>query len=298
MEKRSFFGFILIFLFFTLSSFGLVWAQERYVVKPGDSLYHISNRFGVSMEAIKEANGLKGPLIKPKQVLLIPTSRVEYLRGLSEETLSYTVKPGDSLYQISKSTGCSIDEIKRLNHLQSVHLKIGQTLLLPKRVIPMEEEMEEWGDGGEVHESIEPNERVIESNGRWNGPEERNLFIRVVKSFLGIPYRLGGSTIRGIDCSAFVKKIYEIFNISLPRTAKEQLRIGKKVEREELAEGDLVFFKTRRPHAPHVGIYIGNNEFIHASSRGKEVRIDRLDTPYFHTRFLRGVRIKEMEGDS
>jgi LysM repeat protein len=298
MEKRSFFGFILIFLFFTLSSFGLVWAQERYVVKPGDSLYHISNRFGVSMETIKEANGLKGPLIKPKQVLLIPTSRVEYLRGLSEETLSYTVKPGDSLYQISKSTGCSIDEIKRLNHLQSVHLKIGQTLLLPKRVIPMEEEMEEWGDGGEVHESIEPNERVIESNGRWNGPEERNLFIRVVKSFLGIPYRLGGSTIRGIDCSAFVKKIYEIFNISLPRTAKEQLRIGKKVEREELAEGDLVFFKTRRPHAPHVGIYIGNNEFIHASSRGKEVRIDRLDTPYFHTRFLRGVRIKEMEGDS
>ncbi len=298
MEKRSFLGFILIFLFFTLSSFDLIWAQEHYVVKPGDSLYHISNHFGVSIEAIKEANGLKGPLIKPNQVLLIPTLRVEYLRDLSEETLSYTVKPGDSLYQISKRMGCSIDEIKRLNHLQSVHLKIGQTLLLPKRVIPMEEEMEELGDGGEVHESIGESETVMKSNGRWNGPEERGLFIRVVKSFLGIPYRLGGSTIRGIDCSAFVKKIYEIFNISLPRTAKEQLRIGKKVEREELAEGDLVFFKTRRPHAPHVGIYIGNNEFIHASSRGKEVRIDRLDTPYFHTRFLKGVRIKEMEGDS
>lgn len=293
MERRNFLGFILTFLFLTLSSFGLVWAQGRYTVKPGDSLYHISKRFGVSIEAIKEANGLKGPLIKPNQVLLIPT-----LRDVSEETLSYTVKPGDSLYQISKSTGCSIDEIKRFNRLQSLHLKIGQTLLLPKRVIPMEEEMEELGDGGEVHESIEPSETVIESNGRWSGPEERNLFIRVVKSFLGIPYRLGGSTIRGIDCSAFVKKIYEIFNISLPRTAKEQLRIGKRVEREELAEGDLVFFKTRRPHDPHVGIYIGNNEFIHASSRGKEVRIDRLDTPYFHTRFLKGVRIKEMEGDS
>ncbi len=298
MERRNFLGFILTFLFLTLSSFGLVWAQERYTVKPGDSLYHISKRFGVSIEAIKEANGLKGPLIKPNQVLLIPTLRVEYVRDVSEETLSYTVKPGDSLYQISKRMGCSIDEIKRLNRLHSLHLKIGQTLLLPKRVIPMEEEMEELGDGGEVHQSIEPSETVIESNGRWNGPEERNLFIRVVKSFLGIPYRLGGSTIRGIDCSAFVKKIYEIFNISLPRTAKEQLRIGKRVEREELAEGDLVFFKTRRPHDPHVGIYIGNNEFIHASSRGKEVRIDRLDTPYFHTRFLKGVRIKEMEGDS
>lgn len=298
MGRRDFFGVVLLFLFFTFSSIGWVWAEERYLVKPGDSLYRISKSFGVSIESIKEANGLKTHLIKPNQILLIPLPKRDCSSSFSEETISYTVQPGESLYQISKKMGCSIDEIKRINRLQSAHIKTGQILLLPKKAFPMEEEVEELGDGGVTQEALVPNETVAESNGKWNSPEERSLFIRVVKSFLGIPYRLGGSTIRGIDCSAFVKKIYEIFNITLPRTAKEQLRIGKKVEREELEEGDLVFFKTRRTNDPHVGIYIGNNEFIHASSRSKEVRIDRLDTPYFHTRFIKGVRIKEMEGDS
>lgn len=298
MGRRDFLEIILFFLFFTLFSIGWVWAEEEYVVKPGDSLYHISKRFGVSIESIKEANRLKNHLIKPKQVLLIPSQRSESSDNFSGDMISYIVQPGDSLYKISKRMGCSIDEIKRINPLQSDHLKPGQVLLLPQNTTPMEEEVEEIGDGEMVQESLGLTEMRGKSNGRWNGPEERGLFIRVVKSFVGIPYRLGGSTIRGIDCSAFVKKIYEIFNISLPRTAKEQLRIGKKVEREELVEGDLVFFKTRRSNDPHVGIYIGNNEFIHASSRSKEVRIDRLDTPYFYTRFIKGVRIKEVGGDS
>lgn len=298
MGRRDFWVIVFLFLFFTFSSIHWVWAEERYLVKPGDSLYRISKSFGVSIESIKEANGLNTHLIKPNQILLIPLPKRDYLSSFSEETISYTVQPGESLYQISKKMGCSIDEIKRINRLQSAHIKTGQILLLPKKAFPMEEEIEELGDGGVAQEALVPSETVAESNGKWNSPEERSLFIRVVKSFLGIPYRLGGSTIRGIDCSAFVKKIYEIFNITLPRTAKEQLRIGKRVEREELEEGDLVFFKTRRTNDPHVGIYIGNNEFIHASSRSKEVRIDRLDTPYFRTRFIKGVRIKEMEGDS
>ncbi len=298
MGKRNFLWIFLSFLIFTLPSFNPAGAEERYIVKPGDSLYRISKSYGISMESIKEANGLKSDLLKPKQILLIPLSRDNHFMDLSEETTPYLVKPGESLYQISKRTGCSIEEIRRINRLQSIHLKAGQTLLLPKRTNSTEEESEELGDSEEFQEPIEPEGSIGESNGKWSSPEERSLFIRVVKSFLGIPYRLGGTTIRGIDCSAFVKKIYEIFNISLPRTAKEQLQIGKKIEREKLTEGDLVFFKTRRQNHPHVGIYIGNNEFIHASSRGKEVRIDRLDAPYFHIRFIKGVRIKEMEGES
>lgn len=298
MGRRDFLLMVLLFLFFTFSPVEGVWAEEPYMVQPGDSLYHISKRFGVSIESIKEANGLKTHLIKPKQILLIPLPKRDHSSSLSEETVAYTVQPGESLYQISKRMGCSMDEIKRINRLQSAHIKTGQILFLPKKTFPIEDEIEELGDGGVTPEAFVSDDTITESNGKWKDPEERSLFIRVVKSFLGIPYRLGGSTIRGIDCSAFVKKIYEIFNITLPRTAKEQLRIGKKVEREELVEGDLVFFKTRRTNDPHVGIYIGNNEFIHASSRSKEVRIDRLDTPYFHTRFIKGVRIKEMEGDS
>ena len=116
-----------------------------------------------------------------------------------------------------------------------------------------------------------------------------------MKNFLGVPYRLGGSTLKGIDCSAFVKKIYEIFNTTLPRTIREQFRIGRSVGKEELEEGDLVFFNTRRASISHVGIYIGNSEFVHASSHNREVKVDSLDMPYFSKHFLRGVRVKELE---
>jgi len=120
--------------------------------------------------------------------------------------------------------------------------------------------------------------------------------VRVAKGFLGAPYRLGGSSVRGLDCSAFVKKIYEFFDVSLPRTAKEQARVGMHVSRDELKEGDLVFFNTRRRAYGHVGIYIGNNEFVHAAAgRARMVRIDTLDKPYYNKRFVKAVRIKGMD---
>ena len=133
--------------------------------------------------------------------------------------------------------------------------------------------------------------------GKWSNSEERSLLVRVVKTCLGVPYKLGGSTLKGIDCSAFVKKIYEVFNIELPRTTREQFTIGKKVQKNQLEEGDLVFFKERGNRA-HVGIYVGDNQFVHASSYSREVKIDYLDTPYYSQRFLRGVRIKELERES
>ena len=131
--------------------------------------------------------------------------------------------------------------------------------------------------------------------GNWDSPHERSLFVRVAKGFLGAPYRWGGSSVRGLDCSSFVKKLYEFFDVSLPRTAKEQARVGQRVSRDELKEGDLVFFNTRRAYG-HVGIYIGNNEFVHASAgRERRVRIDTLDKPYYDKRFVKAVRIKGLD---
>ena len=121
--------------------------------------------------------------------------------------------------------------------------------------------------------------------------------MRVVKTFLGVPYKLGGSTLKGMDCSAFVKKIYELFNIELPRTTREQFSIGKKIQKNQLEEGDLVFFR-EGGNRSHVGIYVGDNQFVHASSYSREVKIDYLDTPYYSKRFLRGIRVKELERES
>jgi cell wall-associated NlpC family hydrolase len=295
------------------------WAEERYTVKSGDSLYGISKSFGVSIEALKKTNGLEGDSLKPKQVLTIPSSRekkadenagkfssssskkpsARVVKRTSGEMDSYVVQKGDTLSSISRTVGHPVDEIKKMNGLPTPALKLGQILLLPKAESRLDEGVEELGDGEEITEASkaegEKREPVAATPlGKWNNSDERSLLVRVVKTFLGVPYKLGGSTLRGIDCSAFVKKIYEIFNIELPRTTREQFLIGKNVEKESLEEGDLVFFK-RRGNSAHVGIYIGANQFVHASSYNRQVKVDYLDAPYYSQRFLKGVRVKELE---
>ena len=298
------------------------WTEGQYRVKPGDTLYSISKSFGIRIEALRKANALEGDLLKPKQVLTLPFQRgekieesegkpsiqttknltIKNIKKVSEETDSYIVQKGDSLSSISKKGGLSIEEIKKMNGLRTSTLKIGQVLILPRDERRWDEEVEELGDGVEIEGDLQKEEEKGEPVafsilGKWNNPEERNLFVRVVKTFLGVPYKLGGSTLKGIDCSAFVKKIYEIFKVELPRTTREQFSVGRKVEKDQLEEGDLVFFK-RRGNSAHVGIYIGDNQFIHASSRNQEVKIDHLDMPYFDTRFIKGVRVMELERES
>lgn len=299
------------------------WAEERYIVKPGDSLYSISKSFGVSIETLKTANGLEGDSLRPKQALSIPSPRakkvvqvtgkpssspaknpsVETRKRNSEEMNSYVVKQGDTLSSISKKVGLSVEEIKRVNSLRTSALKIGQVLSFPKDQNRLGEEAEEVGDeeiAGVTQTEAEKGETAASNPlGKWNNSGERSLLVRVVKTFLGVPYKLGGSTLKGIDCSAFVRKIYEIFNTELPRTTREQFSIGKKIGKEQLEEGDLVFFRRREnSHSSHVGIYIGDNQFVHASSYNRQVKIDYLDAPYYSKRFLRGVRVKELERES
>ena len=300
--RKTFVGVALTALVL-FGSYQKAFPEVRYIVKSGDTLYGISKSFGVSIEALKESNHLKGNAIRPKQVLAIPTAggekRGQENRRGSHETEPYVVRKGDTLYTISKGAGSSIHEIKKMNQLHSTELEIGQIILLPNAEIKMEEDPEEvwnpematqeqFADGnGNDHEGSE-------ALSKWNDHGERGLFVKVVKTFLGAPYRLGGSTLKGIDCSAFVKKVYEIFDVSLPRTAREQFCIGKKVERDQLEEGDLVFFR-QRGNAAHVGIYVGHHQFVHASSSSKEIKIDNLETPYYSQRFLKGVRVKELE---
>jgi len=302
---RWFFLKVILVVLFVLACPYHGAAEERYTVKPGDSLYSISKSYGISIDTLKEANKLEGSHLKLNQVLLIPNPKKKPTEKAAQraqpETEPYIVKNGDSLYVLSKKTGLSVQEIKRMNQLQADGLKAGQRLILSRKQETRTEEVEEIGDGEEIRESDltqGEGQAALESLGKWKDTEERNLFIRVVKNFLGVPYRLGGSTLKGIDCSAFVKKMFEIFNVELPRTTREQLRVGKKVKREELEEGDVIFFKTQRATRTHVGIYIGNNEFIHASYRSKEVRVDNLGTPYFDKRFINGVRIIELEKET
>ncbi len=108
---------------------------------------------------------------------------------------------------------------------------------------------------------------------------------------LGIQYKFGGQTIRGMDCSAFVQKVYSMLGIELPRTARYQAQFGLFVSRENLKPGDLLFFRTYAKFPSHVGIYIGEGKMIHASSAGGRIIISNIDKDYYLRHFLFAKRI-------
>ena len=112
-----------------------------------------------------------------------------------------------------------------------------------------------------------------------------------IRSWLGTPYRMGGLNRRGIDCSGLVVVVYdELFDLRLPRTTAALLRTGAQVDPNQLLAGDLVFF-TPRYKLRHVGIFLGDGEFAHAStSRG--VMISRLDDAFWQTCYLTGRRVR------
>jgi hypothetical protein len=149
-----------------------------------------------------------------------------------------------------------------------------------------------------VIETREPQRGPVQGLGHpWQSDEERQSLIRQAKGLLGVPYKLGGEGLAGIDCSAFVKKMFSSFDVVLPRTAREQYDIGVKVTRDQLSVGDLVFFKTKQhePHPTHVGIFMGNDQFIHASALNKSgVRIDSLSSDFYDRRFLGATRVRPL----
>ncbi len=107
----------------------------------------------------------------------------------------------------------------------------------------------------------------------------------------GVPYRNGGSDPSGFDCSGFVQYVYARHGLSLPREVREQFRVGSKVKDAEIAPGDLLFFSTTASGPSHVAIAIGGDQFVHAPSSRGVVRVDRLSSSYWHSRYLATHRL-------
>jgi cell wall-associated NlpC family hydrolase len=124
----------------------------------------------------------------------------------------------------------------------------------------------------------------------WSGAQDIAMY---ALGLIGVGYKYGGnSPDGGLDCSGLVRHVFEeVTGVSLPRTAKEMSKVGAKVSAKDLQPGDLVFFNTRRFAYSHVGIYLGDNRFVHAPSRGSEVRIASIDQAYWQKHFNGARRV-------
>ncbi|AMV72800.1 C40 family peptidase [Desulfuromonas carbonis] len=176
------------------------------------------------------------------------------------------VRKGDTLFAIAHRNGLSVKDLKHLNRLGSDLIHPGQRLRL---ALPREQPAgaEKTACGGE------------------------DPLADAACDYLAIPYRLGGNDLSGIDCSALVQRFFRPLGIELPRTAREQFRLGHPVDPKDLASGDLLFFHTYAPYASHVGIYLGEGHMLHASSRSHRVVISAIANSYFRQRLLGARRL-------
>lgn len=127
------------------------------------------------------------------------------------------------------------------------------------------------------------------------GPSTSGDVVVGALALIGSPYRYGGRSPAGFDCSGFVGYVYgETLGINLPRRSEEIVRVGAELDRDALAPGDLVFFNTLGRRYSHVGIFIGDGRFVHAPARGGRVRVEQLSDPYWSARYNGARRLDAM----
>ena len=140
-----------------------------------------------------------------------------------------------------------------------------------------------------------PSPAVSSSAGRGDVDD----LIGSAMGFLGVAYRFGGASPSGFDCSGFMQYIFrKAFAVNLPRTSAEQANVGVAVNRSQLQPGDMVFFRTAGSRISHVGMYIGNDRFIHAPRTGKRIEITSLSNRYWSARYATARRVKRQNAQN
>ena len=135
---------------------------------------------------------------------------------------------------------------------------------------------------------VAPDEYAAAKYGHRNSSAIRDNIVKTARHYIGVPYRWGGeSPETGFDCSGFTMVVYRLNGFNLPRSSKQQWKVGSPIKRSQLIRGDLVFFATSGgKRVSHVGIFLGGGKFLHAPGRGREIKSADLSDTYFKTRYV------------
>lgn len=248
-----------------------------YTVVKGDTLSKIAKQHNISLANLLEWNGLDHHIIYPGQQLKVfntttstqpeskPTENKKEETITPSSTSVYLVQKGDTLSHISKKFGTSVKQLKDLNSLSSDLIFVGQSLKV------------------EATTSLAVNE-VTKEEVVISTPVVNQSLVDVSKKQLGIPYLWAGSSTEGFDCSGFVYYVYNQAGTKINRLSTDGF-YSRSYYVDAPQVGDLVFFEnTYKKGISHMGIYLGNNQFIHASS-SNGVIVSNLNETYYKERF-------------
>nr|WP_080846167.1 LysM peptidoglycan-binding domain-containing protein [Cytobacillus gottheilii] len=221
-----------------------------YTVKSGDSLWSIAAKNGLTLQQLMNDNQLTSTTIYVGQTLKLTGAASS--PSVNTGAVTYTVKSGDTLWNIATLHGLTVGSLKAMNNMTADTIYVGQVL----------------------------NIKSSQQNGEVSKVSQ---IIAEAKKHIGVPYVWGGTSPAGFDCSGFIHYSFLKAGVTIPRTVETIWAGTKTVSSPKV--GDLVFFETYKSGPSHAGIYLGNNEFIHAGS-STGVTIASLQSSYWKSRYL------------
>lgn len=246
-----------------------------HVVNSGDTLWKLSQQYNTSVSKLQSVNGISSHIIYPGQRL--QTSSVNTSSkstSTSSSTHTYTVKSGDTLSHIGRNFKVSVSQLKNWNNLSSDLILIGQKLKIKESSVS----------------TSTPVETEVKTISASTASASGSAIVNEARKHVGTPYAWGGSSPGGFDCSGFIAYVFNKTGNSISRTSAATY-YNQSAKISSPKPGDLVFFSgTYKSGISHMGIYAGNNTFIHASSSG--VQITSLSNGYWSKYFTGFGRIK------
>lgn len=180
------------------------------------------------------------------------------------------------------ATGLAADSADQLHTSAPLSESVAAPMPAEQRTMLFANDVDKLIDAGTTGQVEIP----AEASGRIQTVLKRAL------ALIGTPYRWGGSSTEGFDCSGLVGYVFRsALGIELPRVSRQMATSGEKIDRASLSAGDLVFFSRRGKRVDHVGIYLGNGRFVHAPRTGKDVMVSSLDDGYWSRKFMQARRV-------
>ncbi len=287
-------------------------AGGHYVVSNGDNDWTIARKYGIKPSELRAMNGgINWTKLQIGTKLAVPGGRtVTHVASLITTSRAKISADGVAIRR-GPSTDSGKVTVVQCGLVAKVLDREGSwyKLKFPRGSVGwVRRDLLNPVKASAVASSSHPRQRYVASNSgsrrsRRSGGSHRELvamnsgssssLIGTARQYMGTRYRWGGTSSRGFDCSGFTTTVFRQHGVKLPRRSIDQSRAGCRVSKGNLQKGDLVFFKTNRgTRINHVGVYIGNGKFIHASSGGGRVREDTLNSGYYARRFAGGSRVK------